>query len=249
MHMQFSRALHDPLAPPPAITFAASGRFNVYRNNYLITLRNALRSTFPAVERLVGEEFFAALASAFAERHPPRSPIMAQYGDAFAGFLEQFSALADFPYLPDIARIEYARVQAYHAADAAGFVLDCEAALTAALEQPTRLHPSVHVVASAHPVHSIWQAQFGQQDTIQPSWIGETALVWRHLSFHAVEAMQIDSSERDIVAHLANGKSLATLLADCSDQQAATFLITKFLELASAGILVPAPTIEQGDNP
>ena len=128
MQTPFAQALLDPQPQTPALANAASGRFNVYRNNYFITLRNALRSTFPAVERLVGEEFFAALAHAFAERHSPRSPLMARYGGGFPEFLEQLPALADFPYLADVAWLEYARVQAYHAGDAASFDLDDEAA-------------------------------------------------------------------------------------------------------------------------
>jgi hypothetical protein len=194
MEALFAMALLDPDADAPAIVDAASGRFKVYRNNYLITLRNALRSTFTAVERLVGEEFFAALACAFAERHPPRSPIMARYGDAFPAFLETFAPLAEFPYLADVARLEYARVQAYHAADAIGFGLDSEAAITAALEHPARLHPSASIIASAYPAHSIWQAQVNEDDQVQPDWQPETVLVWRHGTFETVEAMPIEAA-------------------------------------------------------
>lgn len=248
MQSLFAQALLDPQAQSPVFANAAGGRFNVYRNNYLITLRNALRSTFPVIERLVGEEFFAALACAFAECHPPRSPIMARYGGALPGFLEQFAALADFPYLADVARLEYARVQAYHAADAIGFELASEASASAALDQPARLHPSVCVVASAHPVHSIWHAQAGEQDLAQPDWVAETVVIWRHPALGIVETMQIDEREHDLLAHFANGGSLAELIANGMDQQAVTFLITKFLELASVGILVPATIPDLGDN-
>lgn len=248
MQSLFAQALLDPHAQSPAIANAAGGRFNVYRNNYLITLRNALRSTFPVVERLVGEEFFAALACAFAECHPPRSPIMARYGATFPEFLNQFAALADFPYLADVARLEYARVQAYHAADAIGFDLASEASATAALDQRARLHPSVCIVASAYPVHSIWHAQAGEQDLAQPDWVAETVVIWRHIVLGVVETMQIDEREHDLLTHFANGESLASLLADCMDQQAATLVITKFLELASAGILVLHTIPDLGDN-
>ncbi|MGV3510712.1 MAG: putative DNA-binding domain-containing protein [Novosphingobium sp.] len=248
MQALFAQALIDGEGLAPAIVNAASGRFNVYRNNYLITLRNALRSTFPVVERLVGEEFFAALAHAFAERLPPQSPIMARYGDVFPGFLESFAALSEFPYLADVARIEYARVQAYHAADAANFAIDSEAAANAALEHPVRLHPSVSIIASAYPAHSIWQAQVDQDDK-SPAWQAETVVVWRHGMFDLVEAIPVGALEQDLLAQIANVRSVAELLADCADQQAATLLITKFLELASAEILVPAQPFDQGDNP
>ncbi|WP_341710783.1 DNA-binding domain-containing protein [Erythrobacter sp.] len=249
MQALFAQALLDPGVSVPVFVNAASGRFNVYRNNYLITLRNALRSTFPAVERLVGEEFFAALACAFAERHPPQSPIMARYGDAFPGFIETLPTLTEFPYLADVAHLEYARVQAYHAADAKSFGIDSEAAATAALDHPAMLHPSVRIIASAYPTHSIWQAQVKEGDPVQPDWHSETVLVWRHGSFDLVEATPVDALTLELLGHIATGRNLAALLGDCADQSAATLLITRFLELASAGVLVPTQPTDHGENP
>jgi hypothetical protein len=249
MQSLFAQAILDPQALAPALANDRGGRFNVYRNNYLSTMQIALRTTFPTVERLLGSEFFAALAYAFAERHPPRSAIMARYGDALPGFLAQFAALADFPYLADVARLEYARVQAYHAADVVGFELDSEDAATAALDLPVRLHPSVSIIPSSYPFHSIWQAQFNEDESAQPDWRAETALVWRHGAFDTVEAMKIDEQELALITTLKNGGRLPALLADSTELQAATLLVTKFLELASAGILVPAPNIEQGHHP
>ena len=248
MYSLFAQAILDPQALAPALANDRGGRFNVYRNNYLSTLHIALRTTFPAVERLLGNEFFAALACAFAERHPPRSVIMARYGDALPSFLAQFATLADFPYLADVAQLEYARVHAYHAADVVGFELGSEDAATAALDLPVRLHPSVSIIASNYPVHSIWQAQVNEDERAQQDWRTETALVWRHGAFDTVEAIKIEEQELALLTTLANGARLSALLADRTELQAATLLVTKFLELASAGILVPAPNIEQGHN-
>jgi hypothetical protein len=61
--------------------------------------------------------------------------------------------------------------------------------------------------------------------------------------------MKIDEQELALITTLKNGGRLPALLADSTELQAATLLVTKFLELASAGILVPAPNIEQGHHP
>lgn len=250
MNGLLAKAILDPKALGLALAHDVGGRYNVYRNNYLINLGNALRTTFPAIQRLVGGEFFAALAYAFAERHPPRSPIMANYGSAFPDFLERFEALADFPYLPDIARLEYARVQAYHAADVDGFDVDGQAALMAALDQPTRLHPSVTTIPSLFPIHSIWQAQIHEDGQVQLDWLAETALVWRYAALETVEVKRIDARELGVLKLLATGGNLALLLADCPDQQSAASLVSKFVELAAAGIIVPAmPRLDHGDTP
>jgi hypothetical protein len=249
MQAGIAQAILDPAASPPAIADDTGGRFNVYRNNYLITLRNALRTTFPAIERLVGEDYFAALASAFVERHPPRSAIMTHYGDALPAFLDRFAPLAEFPYLADVARLEHARVQAYHAADGAGFDLHDAAAATAALDRPSQLHPSVSIIVSAFPVHAIWLAQSGDDDLAQTQWLAETALVWRHGATQTVEVRRIDARELALLSHCAGGGCLTALLAICPDEQHAASLITSFLKLAADGVLMPAtPLSDHGDT-
>lgn len=250
MQAQFARALLDLQASEHVTAAGGSTRFNVYRNNFAITLRNALRTTFPAVERLVGDEFFSALAFAFAERHPPRSPIMSSFGEAFPDFLESIEALSDFRYLADVARIEFARVQAYHAADADSFEINEEAAVIAAIDHPVRLHPSAFVIPSRYPAHSIWQAQITEEDRAQPEWTAEVTLVWRHTAHDAVEVTRLDAREQEVLASLGRDGSLASLLATCLDQTAAADLVGKFIELSSAGIVVPANDPQpHGENP
>ena len=96
---------------------APERRIQVYRNNSLITLAEALKATFPVVCRLVDERFFDYAARAFIRAHPPRQPRLADYGEEFADFLAGFEPARSLPYLPDVARLEWAINLAYHAAD------------------------------------------------------------------------------------------------------------------------------------
>lgn len=145
----------DVTAPDPA---EVDRRFAVYSNNVVHSLIEALRRRFPVVERLVGPDFATAMFGTFARAHPPRSPLMMEYGDLLPGFLEYFPPAASLPYLADVARLELARGAAYHAADADP--LDPASLAEAANRPPDelrlRLHPSVRVLSSPHPVHSIW---------------------------------------------------------------------------------------------
>src|SRR5258707_7834403 len=93
-------------------------RFAVYRNNVVVGLGKALKSRFPVVEKIVGEEFFAAMARVFVKEQPPRSPLLATYGDVFPAFIAAFEPARELPYLSDVARLGAARTRAYHAADA-----------------------------------------------------------------------------------------------------------------------------------
>ena len=119
----FARALLDPAQPVPGGVISDNGamparRFAVHRNNVVAGLVKALQTRFPVVQKIVGEEFFAAMARVFVMRKPPRTPILAMYGDEFAAFIAAFEPAGELAYLADVARLEAARTRAYHAADA-----------------------------------------------------------------------------------------------------------------------------------
>jgi hypothetical protein len=164
----FARALFDPdLLPPEAVTAHTGARpqkrFSVYRNNVVVSLINALRTKFPATERIVGEEFFSAMARMFIFAHPPRSKILHTYGDDFGDFIATFEPAAGLPYLADVARIEAARTRAYHAPDAEPLSAEDFAGLDPDHIASLRLtmHPSLQILRSHHPVVTIWAMNAG----------------------------------------------------------------------------------------
>jgi hypothetical protein len=166
----FAQALLDPALPPPGelVAWNASDprlRFAVYRNNVSVSLVAALADTFPVLRALVGDEFFDAMARLYVADEPPRSPVLAHYGEGMADWLAHFAPAASLPYLPDLARLERARVRAYHAADAPSLGTDAVAARLAEPAQLAqarlRLHPSLSVLDSRYAIVSLWAAHQG----------------------------------------------------------------------------------------
>lgn len=183
----FARALLDPELPPPdAVTSHTARhpqkRFAVYRNNVVVSLINALRAKFPATERIVGAEFFAAMARVFVAGHPPRSRILHTYGEDFGDFIAAFAPAAGLPYLADVARLEAARTRAYHAADAVALGAADFAALDPHAIGALRLtpHPSLQIIRSRYPVVTIWAMNAGDMPLgpVDTS-VAEDALVLR----------------------------------------------------------------------
>jgi Putative DNA-binding domain len=125
-----------------------------------VSLINALAAVYPAVQRITGAEFFRAMARFHIRAMPPTSPLLFEYGRDFPAFIETCEHARGLPWLGDVARIERAWLDAYHAADAEP--LSCEA-----LEgfPPERLaeavftaHPATRIVRSAFSAVTIFAA-------------------------------------------------------------------------------------------
>ena len=162
-------------------------RLRVYRNNTVKSLTDVLAAAFPVVERIVGTRFFRATARTFIEKHPPLQPALFQYGRDLPSFLETFEPARDLPYLPDVARLEWARNDSYFAANQDSLNPEDLAQVPAdRLESVVfTLHPAVRLIQSPFPVFEIWtvnQPDYGPIPELDFS-VGETGLVQRHGAF------------------------------------------------------------------
>jgi hypothetical protein len=183
LQKRFASALLDAERPTPPEVAAAGRRFAVYRNNVRVSLTDALVARFPLCHTLVGDAFFRAMAARFIELCPPRSPILSVWGDELPEFIELFPPASGLPYLADCARLEVARTEAYHAADVTPLAPAALAAVAPEEWGDARLtlHPSVRVIASWHPVGSIWRMHVEAADPPQ-DWPAEDVLVARPFS-------------------------------------------------------------------
>lgn len=219
----FSMALLDPQRPCPAELISWNGsdpeqRFSVYRNNVVSSLINALADNYPVVEALVGADFFSMMAHNYVRQYPPTSRILVEYGDSFADFIADFEPAASVAYLADVARIEWSRIRAYHAADIEPITA---VALAAVLSEPEHvsslcfsLHPSLTILESRFAHVSIWAAH---QDTLDLSLVdpdaSEIALVLRNQL--NVEVMAIEPADAAFIRALQLGLPFAKA-AECA---------------------------------
>ena len=210
----FAKSLLDRTVPVPANIRGASRRradrrFAVHRNNVAAGLASALAVRFPVVKRLVGDDFFRAMAHVYATAELPRSPIMLYYGETFPGFIDDFEPARPIPYLGDIARVEMARGLAYHAADATPLDPDAFAALPADRlgETRVRLHPSLSIITSSHPIYSIWHMN---QDPVRftpaSPWAQQAVLVARPRL--KVRTQSITHGDAALIRALAAGSTM-----------------------------------------
>jgi hypothetical protein len=171
LQQDFRRHLLGGPAPAlfPAILadgLSAEARLQIYRNHVTLSLREALRTTFPVTQRLVGDAFFAGMARQFIAAHPPLSPCLSEFGGALPDFIATFPPAAGLPYLPDVARLEWALNEAWHS----GVEPALDAAALAAIDPADLagaslvLQPSLRLLTSTWPVEAIWRANQPGQD-------------------------------------------------------------------------------------
>jgi len=200
-------------APPPGLrsSFRSddAGRFAVYRNNVASSLIKALGEIFPASRRIAGDRFFDAMAHAFIVAHPPGSPLLFRYGGDFPGFVATFEPAGKMPYLPDLARLEKAWLDAWHAADIAPLDGDNLASIHVAPLPLARFvpHPAARIVASRYAIDDLFRANRGKSaaQRIDAS-IAQTVLVTR--PDFAVTATPLGKDQAIFMLALLDGQPL-----------------------------------------
>jgi len=212
-HSDFATAITSGDASrvePWLTTPSALRRMAVYRNNVVHGVIEVLRAAYPAIERLVGADFFAPMAKAYWQDFPPTQPSMSLYGESFADFIAGYGPAADLVYLADVARLDRAWLEAHHAPDTSALDPDQLARLAPdALPQlAPGLHPSVSLCASNWPVYEIWRSN---RDDADPARVSLTrrasfALVWRHRG--SVHHRALTSADHAFFAALALGQNL-----------------------------------------
>lgn len=241
----FAAALLDPALPMPDGLVGPDGepdpkRFAVYRNNVVVSLIEALEHAFPAVHRIVGADFFRAMARAYVMFQPPRSPIMLDYGAGFPDFIRSFEPVALLPYLEDVARIERAWTEAYHAPEASP--IDPSAFSAVAPDQlpaaRLELHPSLRLVRSQFPALTIWQMNVGDgvPAPVDLAAGGEDALIVRPIA--DVEVRSIPRGSLEFIQALTDREPVLAALEAALIANPCFDLAANLCDLINAGGLV-----------
>jgi uncharacterized protein (UPF0276 family) len=139
---------------------AAAERLGIYRGNLFANWTKGLAAAYPVVQQLLGDDFFGGLARAYGKAYPSQDPDLNRFGERFAEFLAGFEHVAEYPYLPDMARLEWALHQSFYAPDAPA--LDPAALAGMPPEQVEAitlpLRPSSSLLSSEWSVAKLWLA-------------------------------------------------------------------------------------------
>ncbi|MCV6823815.1 MULTISPECIES: DUF2063 domain-containing protein [Halocynthiibacter] len=238
---EFIAALLDPdRATPSGLVDpqnnVADKRFAVYRNNVAVSLTEALIVAYPVIHKLLGDEFFKALAGVHLRQFPPRSPLMMHYGEDMPAFLEGFEPVAAYPYLADVARLELAIRKSYHAADTTPISPEDLQNLPPDVLMQSRLTlaPSLKVMTSNWPIHAIYVAN--TTDTQPTNLSGAQNVLIIRPEFDP-EVHRITDAEAAFLTALSEDKTFATALEAAANLDAG-FDLSRTLGLLLAGAAI-----------
>jgi len=263
LQADFARALlrEDARSVAAAIVgdgLPAAARVQIYWNHVFSSLTEALESTFPVVCRLVDRRFFGFAADRYIHGHPPIGPCLFEYGATFPDFLAGFPPCADYQYLADVARLEWAMNAALHAEEAEPIA---PAALGSVASDDVgrlvlRLDPSASWLDSPWPVDRIWRANQPESDTgvtVDLAAGGARLEIRRQDDF--VTMRRLDHASFALRAGLARGGTLEAVAARVAaldpDFDLTTALRCLLEEALIAGITIaprPDPGTEPGDE-
>jgi len=257
LQAEFFAALTGPArgAPEPSASLvnlvrgdaglAPEARLAIYADMYAARLLDVLREDYPRVARVLGGERFAALARAYLAAHPSRHASVRWVGGEFAAFVAGHPEGHAWPWLADLAQLEWRRGEVFDAADAQPLALDrlkAEPAERWGL-LPLAAIPALRTLSSAWPVHEVWAASEadGEVPALAES---PTALrIWRQ-DFAVYHATMGTVEERALAQLLAGGgfgavcEAVAELVPPMAAPREAGGLLLRWIE---DGILVDLP--------
>ncbi len=133
-------------------------RLQIYQDSVHVLLVRALKITYPVCEKLVGEDFFYAMAEQYLQIKSAIPIDLSNYGDAFPDFVKKFPPAQVLAYLPEVLLLEQAWYRAFLGPEVT--VLDL-ASLSHMVENGEEvyfnLHPGSSLLAAEYPVDRIWE--------------------------------------------------------------------------------------------
>ena len=96
----------------------AIARITIYVNAYFYRLLECLKEEYPATLAVIGPNDFAGLIHDYLGWRPPTEPSIFYAGRYLAEFLRNYVLVERWPFIAELARLERATLEIFHAPDA-----------------------------------------------------------------------------------------------------------------------------------
>lgn len=186
-------------------------RLDIYRDQYLARMDEALSGDFPGVKRCLGEDAWDQLVHDYVEAHPSRSYTLNRLGDHFAAYLADRPDLRRGAFVRDLARLEQAVTEVFDAPQTPVLQPEQVAAVAPQAWDGARLLPvsALRILALGHNVDDYLEAVQAEAETLPSTARKNTwVVVFRH-DFH-MHRQALSRPQYDMLSALADGTPLGT---------------------------------------
>jgi hypothetical protein len=226
---------------------SAAARVDIYAQMYYARLFEVLKGDFSRVANVLGCERFHEVASAYLAQHPSTRPSLRHLGRLFSAFLQDWPEQETWPFLSDLAALEWARVEVFDAPEAEPLRVEHLQTISPDAWPTLTFHliPAFQRVQSAWPLHTIWKATEEEGTPYESAVATEPVVlrVWR--DGFAVYHAPMDAIEQAALSGVMAGYPFAriceSLEAHCSPEDAATAVGGVLLRWIEDGILARTP--------
>ena len=199
---------------------AVTARLRAYTGGYPARIGEALAEEYPALKHVVGASAFDALATRYLPHVPDGIYNLNDVGVPLAEFLAGDALTRDFPFAPDLARLERAVHAAFHArerppldpASLAGWTMEDWG--SAVLD----FQPSVALVSSAWPVNDVWDARDTPVEDIDIALEGRPQQILVHRSGYNVVCDALDAEEANAFEQMQGGATLGVAIETIAER-------------------------------
>ncbi len=185
-------------------------QLDIYREQFWLRHTGALEEDYTTLVHVLGHEAFHSMCADYIEAFPPDSWSLRDLGAKLPEFLEKTAQFADDPLIIDLARYEWAFVDAFDAPSAPP--LDAAAIAAASEDEWSRakldLAPSVQLVHARFPVDELRAEVQKGESPERPPPKDVHLVVWRGPD--AMKYLDVEPAALALLQRLARGEPLAT---------------------------------------
>jgi hypothetical protein len=161
---------HASLSAPGWLAPGAEGTpLAPYQGHVRALAPRVLSQAYPTVHIMLGDEVWPRVAQQLWLCHPPHEGDLNRWGEDLPDWLAAQDELSAWPWLPDVARLDWACHDSAQATDAE---LETASLEQLPLEDPDRLvirlMPAARIVSSAWPVVSLYRAHHAAAANASP---------------------------------------------------------------------------------
>lgn len=208
----------SPASPSEDTEIPQKDAISVYQNNYIESAIRALSITYPSVRKTLEESDFRALAKAYIKKHPKHCFDWADYGESFSAFMFDVEQLAELPFLPELAELDWRLMHIERAKnrtfDAASFGLLQSHAMDSLYFVAA---PGLQLMQAIFPLTELYQLAHYDTDKFSTQEDLEQSLVEKQSTLHKINNLLQDAIKSPVYRSIVLWRGEYKGLFECCD--------------------------------